>query len=130
MEWLTPTQASVTAERWRSRCATNPWSGLLPLRRLSALFSRAGKRVYVVEKENVNITKGAEFLGRHKSSDISDRRYCTKCGGHIMVDHPEFSFKPKVHLNYQETVFPMRDGLLKLRDFPSAIGGTGETLPE
>jgi hypothetical protein len=40
------------------------------------------------KKENVNITKGAEFLGRHKSSDISDRRYCTKCGGHIMVDHP------------------------------------------
>jgi hypothetical protein len=70
-------------------------------------------------------------------------RYCTKCGGHIIVDHPtlglidvrlgalrKFPFKPKVHLNYEETVLPMRDGLPKLRDFPSAIGGTGETLPE
>jgi hypothetical protein len=24
----------------------------------------------------------------------------------------------------------MRDGLPKLKDFPAAIGGTGETLPE
>ena len=67
------------------------------------------------KKENVNITKGAEFLGRHKSSDISERRYCTKCGGHISVDHRtlglidvrlgalrNFSFKPKVHLTTQK----------------------------
>ena len=40
------------------------------------------------KKENVNVTKGSEFLGKFKSSEISDRRYCTKCGGHIMVDHP------------------------------------------
>ena len=33
--------------------------------------------------ENVKLTKGAEFLGKFKSSDISDRRYCTKCGSHI-----------------------------------------------
>ena len=39
-------------------------------------------------------------------------------------------FKPRVHLNYAETVLPMRDGLLKLRDFPSAIGGSGETMSE
>jgi hypothetical protein len=43
---------------------------------------------------------------------------------------PNFPFKPRVHLNYAETVLPMRDGLLKLRDFPSAIGGSGETMPE
>jgi hypothetical protein len=68
---------------------------------------------------------------------------CTKCGGHLMVDHPtlglidvrvgalrNFSFKPTVHLNYAETIFPMRDGLPKLKDFPAAIGGSGEALPE
>ena len=95
------------------------------------------------KKEDVSLVKGAEFLGRFKSSDISDRRYCTKCGGHISVDHPtlglidvrigalrNFSFKPKVHLNYSETILPMRDGLLKLKDFPAEIGGSGETLPE
>jgi hypothetical protein len=38
--------------------------------------------------ENVNLIKGADFLGKFKSSDISDRRYCTKCGSHISVDHP------------------------------------------
>ena len=29
-----------------------------------------------------------------------------------------------------ETILPMRDGLLKLKDFPGEIGGSGETLPE
>jgi len=117
--------------------------GLLSLRKLPALFRRAGERVYVVETENVKITKGVEFLGKFKSSDISDRRYCTKCGAHVMLDHPtlgladvrvgalrNFPFKPKVHLNYEETVLPMKDGLLKLKDFPAEIGGSGETLPE
>ena len=35
-----------------------------------------------------------------------------------------------VHLNYEETVLPMRDGLPKLKDFPAHAGGSGETLPE
>ena len=38
--------------------------------------------------DNVKVTKGAEFLGKFKQSEMSDRRYCTKCGSHIMVDHP------------------------------------------
>src|SRR5437667_156686 len=38
--------------------------------------------------ENVKITKGQQFLGKFKSSAMSDRRYCTKCGGHVMIDHP------------------------------------------
>ena len=95
------------------------------------------------KKENVVLTKGAEFLGRFTSSEISDRRYCTNCGSHISVDHPtlglidvrigalrNFPFEPNVHLNYAETVLPMKDGLLKLKDFPAAIGGSGQTLPE
>lgn len=93
--------------------------------------------------DQVKITKGEEFLGKFKSSEISDRRYCTKCGGHVMLDHPilgladvrlgalrNFPFKPKLHLNYEETVLPMKDGLLKLKDFPAEIGGSGEKLPE
>ena len=40
------------------------------------------------------------------------------------------TFKPTVHLNYEETVLPMKDGLPKLRDFPTAIGGSGEMMPE
>lgn len=95
------------------------------------------------KKENVSVTEGAEFLGKFRSSEMSDRGYCTKCGGHILVDHPtlgltdvrlgalrNFPFKPKVHLNYQETVLPIKDGLLKLKDFPAEIGGSGDILPE
>lgn len=92
--------------------------------------------------EQVKVTKGAEFLGRYKSSELSDRRYCTKCGSHVIVDHPTIgltdiravlptlAFQPGVHLNYEETVLPLKDGLPKLRDFPAAIGGSGETMPE
>jgi hypothetical protein len=61
----------------------------------------------------------------------------------VMVDHaglgmidvpagvlPTLAFKPAVHLNYEETVLPMKDGLPKLRDFPAEVGGSGETMPE
>ena len=94
------------------------------------------------KQEQVRVTKGEEFLAHFKSSDISDRRYCTQCGSHIIVDHPALGltdiravlpslvFKPTVHLNYEETVLPIKDGLPKLRDFPSAIGGSGERFPE
>jgi hypothetical protein len=40
------------------------------------------------------------------------------------------AFAPAVHLNYAEAVLPMKDGLPKLRDFPAAAGGSGETVPE
>lgn len=93
--------------------------------------------------EDVKVTKGAEFLGRYNKTEFSDRRFCTKCGGHVMVHHPglgltdvyaaiipTLKFKPAVHLNYAETVLPMKDGLPKLRDFPAQVGGSGETVPE
>jgi hypothetical protein len=40
-----------------------------------------------------------------------------------------FPFKPKVHLNYEETVLPMKDRLPKLRDFPASIGGRVKVFP-
>ena len=40
------------------------------------------------------------------------------------------AFTPALHVNYAETVLPMRDGLPKLRDFPEAFGGSGETMAE
>ncbi len=42
---------------------------------------------------------------------------------------PGIAFEPVVHLNYAETVLPMKDGLPKLRDFPTGFG-SGETIPE
>jgi hypothetical protein len=106
-------------------------------------FSTAPVSIFTLWKpENVNVVKGEQSLGKFKSSEISERRYCTKCGGHVMIDHPTLGladirvslsglvFKPTVHLNYSETVLRIKDGLPKLKDFPKEIGGSGETLPE
>jgi hypothetical protein len=43
---------------------------------------------------------------------------------------PTLAFVPALHVNYAETVLPMKDGLPKLKDFPSELGGSGETMPE
>jgi hypothetical protein len=93
--------------------------------------------------EQVKITKGENLLSKFKSSDMSERRFCAKCGAHVMVDHPtlglvdiraglpeEVAFKPSVHLNYEDTILHVRDGLPKLKDFPEAIGGSGQTIAE
>ena len=93
--------------------------------------------------ENVKVTAGAEHSRPTRRPPTSDRKYCTKCGGHVMTDHPTFGlidvyaatiptldFKPALHVNYAETVLPMKDGLPKLKDFPEAFGGSGEMLAE
>ena len=93
--------------------------------------------------DNVKVTKGADLVGRFMKTDRSDRQYCRSCGGHLMTHHPLWNltdvyaatipalpFKPGVHVNYGETVLRMKDGLPKLKDFPSELGGTGQTLPE
>jgi hypothetical protein len=43
---------------------------------------------------------------------------------------PTLGFTPAVHVNYAETVLPMRDGLPKLKDFPAEFGGSGEIIAE
>ena len=43
---------------------------------------------------------------------------------------PDLPFVPQVHVNYAETVLPMRDGLTKLSDFPKEFGRSGESVPE
>jgi hypothetical protein len=107
-------------------------------------FSGAPVNAFTLWKpEDVKVTKGAEFLGRFNKTEFSERRFCTKCGGHVMVHHPglgltdvyaavipTLTFIPAVHLNYAETVLPMKDGLPKLRDFPAQVGGSGATVPE
>jgi hypothetical protein len=93
--------------------------------------------------EAVRVTMGAEFIATFQKTPLSHRKFCAKCGGHLMTKHPPLglidvftamlptlTFTPGVHVNYAETVLPMRDGLPKLRDFPSTFGGTGELVPE
>jgi hypothetical protein len=91
----------------------------------------------------LQVTKGAEHIGTYNKTPGSSRKWCELCGGHVFTDHPGFglvdvyaaliptmAFKPALHVNYQETVLPMRDGLPKLKDFPAELGGSGATLPD
>jgi hypothetical protein len=93
--------------------------------------------------ETVKVTKGADQLGEYHKTPVSHRQFCRVCGGHVMTNHPplglidvfsatipDLPFAPMLHVNYQETVLPMRDGLPKLKDFPAEFGGSGESIPE
>jgi hypothetical protein len=39
-------------------------------------------------------------------------------------------YKAAVHVNYQETKLPIKDGLPKIKDFPKEMGGSGLSFPE
>lgn len=93
--------------------------------------------------EAVVITEGAEHVLTYAKTALSERKTCARCGGHLMTNHPPLGlvdvfaatlptlpFHPGVHVNYAETVLPMKDGLPKLRDFPAEFGGSGEAVPE
>jgi len=94
-------------------------------------------------EDQVTISQGAELLGLINMTGKSARRFCTRCGGHVMTEHPgtgfidihasvlqELHFRPVWHLNYAEAVLPIRDGLPKLKDFPAHVGGSGQILAE
>jgi hypothetical protein len=93
--------------------------------------------------EDVRITKGAEFVDSYSKTPRNDRKWCTRCGGHLFTEHPgwdlvdvyaatipDFPFRPGVHVNYQETRLRIKDGLPKMKDLPREMGGSGEVLPE
>lgn len=91
----------------------------------------------------VKVTKGADSIAVYHKTERSFRKWCTNCGGHLFTEHPLWNlvdvyaavlptlkFSPAVHVNYQETVLPMKDGLPKQKDVPKEMGGSGELLPE
>ncbi len=91
----------------------------------------------------VKVTKGAASIGVYHRTDNSLRKWCKSCGGHLFTDHPGWKlvdvyaavvptlkFTPALHVNYQETVLPMKDGLPKQKDVPTEMGGSGVLLPE
>ena len=93
--------------------------------------------------EAVEVVKGRENIATYHKTDMSHRQYCRLCGGHLMTAHPPLNmvfvyaatlptlaFAPQLHVNYAETVLPMRDGLPKLKDFPAEFGGSGEVVRE
>lgn len=93
--------------------------------------------------ESVTVTKGADQIGTYNKTPVSFRKWCKKCGGHLMTDHPpfglvdvyaatipEFPFKPGLHVHYGEAVLHVKDGLPKQKDMPSEMGGSGTLLAE
>jgi hypothetical protein len=93
--------------------------------------------------EAVTITKGAENVGSYKKTEKSIRKWCTTCGGHLLTEHPLWEltdvyaaiipampFKPALHVNYQERVLRLPDGLPKQKDVPAEMGGSGQLLQE
>jgi len=91
----------------------------------------------------LKVTRGAERIGTFHKTPISHRKWCTQCGGHLFTDHPtmglvdiyaallpQLKFDPALHVHYQETVLPIRDGKPKMKDMPKEMGGSGITLPE
>lgn len=91
----------------------------------------------------VKITRGEDKIETYNKTPASSRKWCRECGGHIFTDHPagglidvyaaiipDLEFTPALHVNYQEAVLPMKDGLPKMKDMPKEIGGSGELMPE
>ena len=93
--------------------------------------------------EDINITQGADNIGTYNKTPQSYRKWCKTCGGHILIEHPPvglidipaaiipgFPFKAGVHVHYQEKVLQIRDGMLKLKDVPEEMGGSGDEMTE
>jgi hypothetical protein len=91
----------------------------------------------------VQITEGAEHLRTFNLTPKSFRKWCAKCGGHVLTEHPQmgltdvyaavirnFEFRPAIHVFYSETALRLRDGLPKMKDLPKEAGGSGEVVAE
>ena len=91
----------------------------------------------------VRVTAGADHLATFTKHPTSERKFCKSCGGHVMTNHPTFglvdvyaailptlTFEPMLHVFYGEKVVSIKDGLPKMKDVPTEMGGSGETLPE
>ncbi|HTP99792.1 MAG TPA: GFA family protein [Casimicrobiaceae bacterium] len=93
--------------------------------------------------ESVRVTRGADHIATFNKTPKSCRKWCKSCGGHLFTEHPGWSlvdvyaavlpklpFKAGVHVHYQETVLPIKDGAPKFKDVPEEMGGSGITLAE
>src|SRR6201999_1892240 len=71
--------------------------------------------------EAVRITSGAQNVATFQKTEMSQRQFCAKCGGHLMTNHPPLSlidvftatiptltFVPVLHDYYPETFLPLR----------------------
>ena len=139
-----PTRGSATAapSRLRSQAIRRaPATAIAPPVRS---WSAGPVNAFTLWKpEAVKVTQGEDQIGEYNKNERSYRQWCKVCGGHLLTRHPQwglvdvyaatipdFPFAPGVHVNYESTVLPMKDGLPKLKDFPEELGGSGEAIAE
>ena len=95
------------------------------------------------QTDAVKVTKGEDQIGEYNTHENTYRQWCKVCGGHLLAGTrsgdsstssrrriPDFPFAAGVHVNYESTVLPIKDGLPKLKDFPAELGGSGEAIAE
>jgi hypothetical protein len=93
--------------------------------------------------DRVAVRRGSEELASYSKTEHSVRKWCKRCGGHVLTDHPGFgvidvyaatipamAFRPALHIHYRDAVLRIRDGLPKQQDLPEEMGGSGVLLPE
>lgn len=91
----------------------------------------------------VTFTKGEDQVGAFNKTPKATRKWCKKCGGHILTESSAegfvdvfpalvsgLVFEPASHVHYQEAVLRIKDGLPKCKDLPDQAGGSGELLAE
>ncbi len=97
----------------------------------------------VLPTGSIRITRGAEHIATFNKTPSANRKFCTKCGGHVMCEIPgddieefypdtvpDYPFTTAFHIFYASKTLPMHDGLPKFLDMPAEFGGSGETLPD
>ena len=89
-------------------------------------------------QKSVKVVKGEEHICTFNKTEHTYRKFCRKCGGHLMADHPgmelvdvyavilkDFPFEPTIHVHYETKTVSVKDGLPKFKGAPE-----GEMLPD
>ncbi|MEO8166019.1 MAG: GFA family protein [Betaproteobacteria bacterium] len=95
------------------------------------------------KSDAVKITRGADNIRSYNKTPHSYRKWCNTCGGHLFTEHPgmgvtdvyaatipNFPYEPGIHVHYQESKLPIKDGLPKMKDVPKEMGGSGINLAQ
>ena len=91
----------------------------------------------------IQVTRDADNIDTYNKTPQSYHKWYKTFGGHLFTEHPclgltdvyaavipELAYTPGVHINYQDAVLHIRDGLPKLKNVPKEFGGSGINMTE
>jgi len=118
---------------WRRRERPKPWNIAIAGRAARGL----GECFHALETGGRADHQGqgpARYISKDRNQPATIlpqvRRTSYDHASHVRTGRHILGVSPGVHVNYAETVLPMRDGLPKLKDFPKEFSGSGEIIPE